>query len=236
MPMQVDVCHNATIYNRRRPRYHRCCISLSAIIITCLIILNSQCSNAFPTHHVSQHKLMANRGPVSSHNSHRSAFQSPYGYLNGRRNSIESTTTHGYKSTRRISISKRSTALYLTYRKDKDEQAEEFQRSLLEATIANDIKDTLVKDEIERNTIVNQKIHEEKLELKTAAREVKEAVVNVTQSAKDLGGAVLSDEKCTKEAAKSISKSAVNLGGAFLVKGPNLVKRLVTLLATGEFR
>jgi len=174
-----------------------------------------------------------NRGPVS--NSHRSAFQSPYGYLNGRRNSIESITTHSHQSTRSITT-KRSSALYQTYRKDKDEQAEEFQRSLLEATIANDIKDTLVKDEIERNTIVNQKIHEEKLELKTAAREVKEAVVNVTQSAKDLGGAVLSDEKCTKEAAKSISKSAVNLGGAFLVKGPNLVKRLVTLLATGEFR
>ena len=228
--MQVVVCNNA-IYNNRR--YHRCYISLSAIIITCLIILNSRCSTAFPTHH----KLMANynRGPVSSsHNSHRSAFQSPYGYLNGRRNSIESIHRTQQQSTRRT-ITK-SSALYQTYRKDKDEQAEEFQRSLLEATIANDIKDTLVKDEIERNTIVNQKIHEEKLELKTAAREVKEAVVNVTQSAKDLGGAVLSDEKCTKEAAKSISKSAVNLGGAFLVKGPNLVKRLVTLLATGEFR
>jgi len=228
--MQVDVCHNNAIYNRR---YDRCYISLSAIIITCLIILNSRCSNAFPTHQLSQHKLMANRGPVSSH---RSAFQSPYGYLNGRRNSIESISHDYNQSTRRSTITKRSTALYQTYRKDKDEQAEEFQRSLLEATIANDIKDTLVKDEIERNTIVNQKIHEEKLELKTAAREVKEAVVNVTQSAKDLGGAVLSDEKCTKEAAKSISKSAVNLGGAFLVKGPNLVKRLVTLLATGEFR
>ena len=229
--MQVDVCHNNAIYNNKR--YHRSYISLSAIIITCLIKLNCQCSNAFPT----QHKLMANnnRGPVS--NSHRSAFQSPYGYLNERRYSIESITTHGYhQSTRRSTITKRSSALYQTYRKDKDEQAEEFQRSLLEATIANDIKDTLVKDEIERNTIVNQKIHEEKLELKSAAREVKEAVVNVTQSAKDLGGAVLSDEKCTKEAAKSISKSAVNLGGAFLVKGPNLVKRLVTLLATGEFR
>ena len=229
--MQVDVYHNNAIYNRRS-RYQRCYISLSAIIITCLIILNSRCSStAFPT----QHQLMANnnRGPVSD--SHRSAFQSPYGYLNGRRNSIESIK-HGHQSTKRSTISKRSTALYQTYRKDKDEQAEEFQRSLLEATIANDIKDTLVKDEIERNTIVNQKIHEEKLELKTAAREVKEAVVNVTQSAKDLGGAVLSDEKCTKEAAKSISKSAVNLGGAFLVKGPNLLKRLVTLLATGEFR
>ena len=222
--MQVDVCHNNAIYNRRRTR---CYISLSAIIITCMIILNCRCSTAFPTHYVSP-----NRGPVSS--SHRSAFQSPYGYLNGRRNSIESITAHGNQSTR--SAIKRSSALYQTYRKDKDEYAEEFQRSLLEATIANDIKDTLVKDEIERNTIVNQKIHEEKLELKIAAREVKEAVVNVTQSAKDLGGAVLSDEKCTKEAAKSISKSAVNLGGAFLVKGPNLVKRLVTLLATGEFR
>jgi len=223
--MQVDVCHNNAIHNRR---YHRCYISLSAIIITCLIILNSRCSNAFPTHQLSQHKLMANRGPVS-----RSAFQSPYGYLNGRRNSIESIHRPQQLSLRTRG---RTTVLQLTYRKDKDEQAEEFQRSLLEATIANDIKDTLVKDEIERNTIVNQKIHEEKLELKIAAREVKEAVVNVTQSAKDLGGAVLSDEKCTKEAAKSISKSAVNLGGAFLVKGPNLVKRLVTLLATGEFR
>jgi hypothetical protein len=115
----------------------------------------------------------------------------------------------------------------------KDEQ--DFQRSLLEAKIANDIKNTIVKDERHRNEVVAKQIGQEKEELQDAVNEVKEAVQEISQSAKSLGGAVIGSAS-KSEAAREVSKSAMNLGGAFVSSLPKIFARLVTLCATSETR
>lgn len=121
-------------------------------------------------------------------------------------------------------------------------EQEEFQRSLLEAKIANDIKHTEVTEEKERLEVVSKQIDEEKEELQVAVEEVKVAAREVSQSAKDLGGAVTaviggsSSKKSKTQAVKEVSKSTVNLVGASLTKGPGIFTRLFTLLATGEMR
>ncbi len=114
-----------------------------------------------------------------------------------------------------------------------DEQ--DFQRSLLEAKIANDIKNTIIKDERQRNEVVAKQIGQEKVELQDAVNEVKEAVQEVSQSAKSLGGAVIGSAS-KAEAAREVSKSAMNLGDAIVSSLPKIFARLVTLCATSETR
>ncbi|KAL7534383.1 hypothetical protein ACHAXR_008543 [Thalassiosira sp. AJA248-18] len=202
-----------------RPPRRRCMyLSVSAIVLS--LALNSQVTGAFPT-----------RGPhrslsvtVGSHSiNHRpisGAFCSSY------------TGVKGYTNLPSKGCQwKRSAALPA---KSKDE--EEFQRSLLEAKIANDIKHTTVKEEKQRNEVVAKQIGQEKADLKVAAKEVKEAAREVSQSAKKLGGAVISNSTEVKEAVQEVSKSAKNLGGAFLTKAPGIFTRLFTLLATTEMR
>ena len=205
----------------RRPQHHRCSF-LSASAIACLAVLNNNTrgSIAFPTN--GPHRPLSVKVGVLSHQSinHRSKVN--HNYIGSWQSTI-----------RRTSAASSSMALQAVQRKD--ELAEEFQRSLLEAKIANDIKDTIVKDEMERNEIVTKKIDAEKEELQDAVKEVKEAVVEVSQSAKNLGEAVTSRTNSTRAAAKEISKSATRLGGTFITKGPWLLKRQLTLLARGEF-
>eukprot|EP00578_Thalassiosira_sp_NH16_P002987 CAMPEP_0181138236 /NCGR_PEP_ID=MMETSP1071-20121207/34138_1 /TAXON_ID=35127 /ORGANISM="Thalassiosira sp., Strain NH16" /LENGTH=680 /DNA_ID=CAMNT_0023225057 /DNA_START=254 /DNA_END=2295 /DNA_ORIENTATION=+ len=117
----------------------------------------------------------------------------------------------------------------------KDQQ--EFQRSLLEAKLANDIKHTNDKEEKQRNEVVAKQIDQEKEELQDAVKEVKEAVVEISQSGKNLGKAVVSNTtEVVKEAVVEVSQSAKNLGGAFIKKLPPIVTRWCTLLATSEIR
>jgi hypothetical protein len=115
------------------------------------------------------------------------------------------------------------------------DEEEVFQRSLLEAKIANDIKDTIIKDERQRNEVVAKQIGQVKEELQEAVQEVKEAVQEVSQSAKSLGGAVIGSAS-TVEAAREYARSAVNLGGAFVGSAPRIFANLVKLSATSETR
>ena len=107
---------------------------------------------------------------------------------------------------------------------------------MLEAKIANDIKDTVVKEEKQRIEVVTKKIDQEKEELEVAVKEVKEAVKEVSQSAINLGGAVISSNTEMKEAVQGVSQSAKKVGGAFIKKVPKIFRRSFTLLATGEMR
>jgi isopropylmalate/homocitrate/citramalate synthase len=112
---------------------------------------------------------------------------------------------------------------------------EDFQRSLLEAKIANDIKNTIIKDEQQRNIIVSSSIAQERVELQDAVNEVKEAVQDISASAITLGVSVIGPES-VMDAAVGVSKSAINLGGAFVTTVPKIFTRLVTLCATSETR
>ena len=120
-------------------------------------------------------------------------------------------------------------------RRPQRDEEEVFQRSLLEAKIANDIKDTIIKDERQRNEVVAKQIGLVKEELQDAVKEVKEAVQEVSQSAKSLGGAVIGSAS-TKKAAREYAKSALNLGGAFVGSAPKIFANLVKLSATSETR
>jgi len=113
---------------------------------------------------------------------------------------------------------------------------EQFQRSLLEAKLVNDVITTNVKEEKQRNEVVAEKIDQEKEELQIAMKEVKEAVQEVSQSAVNLRGAVISNSTVMKVAVQEVSQSAKNLGGAFITKAPRVFSRLLTLRATGEMR
>jgi hypothetical protein len=115
------------------------------------------------------------------------------------------------------------------------DEEEVFQRSLLEAKIANDIKDTIIKDERQRNEVVAKQIGQVKEELQDAVKEVKEAAQEVSQSAKSLGGAVIGSASIVK-AAREYAKSAMNLGGAFVGSAPRIFANLVKLSATSETR
>lgn len=113
---------------------------------------------------------------------------------------------------------------------------EQFQRSLLEAKLVNDVITTNVKEEKRRNEVVAEKIDQEKEELQIAMKEVKEAVQEVSQSAVNLRGAVISNSTVMKVAVQEVSQSAKNLGGAFITKAPRIFSRLLKLRATGEMR
>lgn len=114
---------------------------------------------------------------------------------------------------------------------------DDFQRSLLAAKIANDIKDIVVKEENYRQERVEKQIVKEKEKLKTAVKEVQEAAQNVSLSAKNLGGAVISNTTEVKEAVVDVSQSAKTLGGAVITNTPRIITRsLTTLLGSEEFR
>ena len=113
---------------------------------------------------------------------------------------------------------------------------EQFQRSLLEAKLVNDVITTNAKEEKRRNEVVAEKIDQEKEELQIAMKEVKEAVQEVSQSAVNLRGAVISNSTVMKVAVQEVSQSAKNLGGAFITKAPRIFSRLLKLRATGEMR
>ena len=82
-----------------------------------------------------------------------------------------------------------------------------------------------------------KQIYREKEKLQSAVKEVQEAAQNVTLSAKNLGGAVISNSTEVKDAVVDVSQSAKSLGGAVITKGLGIVTRfLTTLLATHEFR
>jgi len=106
---------------------------------------------------------------------------------------------------------------------------EDFQRSLLEAKIANDVKNTIIKDEQQRNIIVSCAIAQERVELQDAVNEVRDAVQDLMTVGQQQDGSVM-------DAAVGVSKSAINLGGAFVTTVPKIFTRLFTLCATSETR
>jgi len=107
----------------------------------------------------------------------------------------------------------------------------------LAAKIANDIKGTAVKEESHRQERAEKQIVKEKEKLEAAVKEVQEAAQNVTQSAKTLGGAVISNSTEVKEAVVDVSQSAKSLGGAVIFNGLGIITRfLTTLLGSEEFR
>lgn len=105
---------------------------------------------------------------------------------------------------------------------------EDFQRSLLEAKIANDVKNTIMKDEQQRNIIVSCAIAQERVELRVAVNEVRDAVQDLITIGQQDGSVM--------DAAVGVSKSAINLGGAFVTTVPKIFTRLFTLCATSETR
>jgi len=106
---------------------------------------------------------------------------------------------------------------------------EDFQRSLLEAKIANDVKNTIMKDEQQRNIIVSCAIAQERVELQDAVNEVRDAMQDLITIGQQQDGSVM-------DAAVGVSKSAINLGGAFVTTVPKIFTRLFTLCATSETR
>eukprot|EP00581_Thalassiosira_minuscula_P016954 CAMPEP_0183712794 /NCGR_PEP_ID=MMETSP0737-20130205/7844_1 /TAXON_ID=385413 /ORGANISM="Thalassiosira miniscula, Strain CCMP1093" /LENGTH=708 /DNA_ID=CAMNT_0025941495 /DNA_START=239 /DNA_END=2365 /DNA_ORIENTATION=+ len=204
-----------------RCRHRRSCFVLTSSIAL-LILLNAQPASAFPT--PGSHRQMSAKGSSHSinHRSINGAFCSPYaGYrCNG---GLPPELCHSRRYIQRVAA------------KTKDQQ-EEFQRELLGAKIANDIENTKVKEEKERNEVVAESIRKEKEELKGAVKEVKQAVKEVSRSAKNLGGAVIKNTTEVKEAVQDVSQSGINLGGAFINQVPGIFTRLLTSLATGEMR
>lgn len=114
---------------------------------------------------------------------------------------------------------------------------DDFQRSLLAAKIANDIKGNAVKEESHRQERVEKQIVKEKEKLEAAVKEVQEAAQNVTQSARTLGGAVISNSTEVKDAVVDVSQSAKSLGGAVIFNGLGIITRfLTTVFGSQEFR
>lgn len=209
--------HDDAINQADRPRYHHRYSFLSVPTILFLAVINARTTSAFPT----PRPLSVKVGSHSiNHKSINGSFCSSYA---------------GFKDcTEFPSNGRRSMSSVILQAKQKDK---EFQRSLLEAKIANDIKNTNVKEENERNEVVAKQIDQEKEELKGAVKEVKEAAKGVKKSAKNLGGAVISNStEVVIGAVQEVSLSATNLGGALISKGPGIFTRLCTLLATSQMR
>ena len=186
-----------------------------------LIALSGRTIDAFPTR---PHQPLKLGGCQQSINQHKSINFNGYYKTAG--------LPHNGSNSARVAA-----ASSLRAKPTQADELEEFQRSLLEAKLANDKKDTHVKEEKQRNEIVEKQIGQEKEYLQDAVKEVKEAVQNITSSAKSLGGAVITAPTEVKEAAKGVSKSAKNLGGAFIKKGPGIFGRLFTVsFATSEIR
>eukprot|EP00571_Detonula_confervacea_P008513 CAMPEP_0172312864 /NCGR_PEP_ID=MMETSP1058-20130122/18699_1 /TAXON_ID=83371 /ORGANISM="Detonula confervacea, Strain CCMP 353" /LENGTH=723 /DNA_ID=CAMNT_0013026419 /DNA_START=227 /DNA_END=2398 /DNA_ORIENTATION=- len=200
-----------------RPRYHRYNF-LSAPAILFLAVINARATSAFPT--PLSHRPLSVKG--GSHSINHKSISGCSSYA-GFKDCTE------FPSNGRRSM---SSVILQAYQKEQ----KEFQRSLLEAKIANDIKSTNVKEEKQRNEVVAKQIDQEKEELRDAAKEVKEAAKGVSKSAKNLGGAVISNTTEVIEAVQEVSQSAKNLGGAFISRVPILFTRLCTLLATSQMR
>jgi len=197
MHSQDDVINQAD-----RPRHHRYSFFLSAPAILCLTVINARATCAFPTPRPLSVKVGSQSISGGSVCSYHTTFKN-----------CREFPSHGRRSM--------SSVILQIQRKDQQEEA---QRSLLEAKLANDIKNTNVKEEIQRNEVVAKEIEKEKEELQGAVKEVKEA-------AKSLGG-VISNTAEVKGAVVGVSQSAKNLG-----LGLGLIfTRLCTLCATSQMR
>lgn len=197
--------------------HRRCGLFISAYLMLLLLDVNS--TVAFPTV-----QLLSSRTNNRCFNSCKSIpFDGGYpSYY-----AVSSVGLTQQFSKRQLSLALRA----------KSDDQDEFQRSLLAAKIANDIKGTVVKEENHRQERVEKQIYREKEKLQSAVKEVQEAAQNVTLSAKNLGGAVISNSTEVKDAVVDVSQSAKSLGGAVITKGLGIVTRfLTTLLATHEFR
>ena len=143
-----------------------------------------------------------------------------------------STTTIAHHPTRRfVARHRQETTTTTTARED-------FQRSLLEAKIANDARYTIIRDERQRNIIVSRAMAQERVELRVAVNEVRDAVQDLlSQSSGAIaGGRQDGGGVGVVDAAVGVSKSAINLGGAFVTTIPRIFARLFTLCATSETR
>ncbi len=192
----------------------------SAVAALALVLNIAQLASTFTTPFPHRQLLVRNVGAQHQHHpsgNHKSSFNHP---------------RHGATRTAKA---KRTTSS-LRARSPPPIDEEEFQRSLLEARIANDVKSIIVKEEKERYEVIAKKIDQEKEELQDAVQDVKDAVRDISQSAKSLGGAVIGTSTEVIEAAVDVSKSAFNLGGALVIKAPRIFTRLFTLMATSETR
>ena len=212
----VDVAHRPKL---RRGSY----MVASAMALS--LAASAPITCAFPTPGPQRPPLSVNKGPQKYHtsiSSNNAAFCSSYTIFNG----CHSSSTRSAASSHRLQAKS----------KDASEQ-EEFQRSLLAAQLTQEQKDTHIKQENERNEIITKQISQEKADLKERVKEVKAAVKDIGSSAKNLGGAVISNSTTVvKEAVVDVGRNAKNLGGAVVLKGPGIFKRVLTLLATGEMR
>lgn len=207
----------------RNTRRSRLCTSSSVLISACVVLLFVDLTVAFPTVRLSSRTT---NNCVNSCNSicNKGEYHSSYvGFGVGRH-------TQQFWKIKRPSLA----PLHAISNSDGQD---EFQRSLLAAKLANDIKGTTVKEESHRQERAEKQIVQEKAELKTAVKEVQEAAQNVTQSARNLGGAVISNSTEVKEAVVDVSESAKSLGGAVILNGLGIITRfLSTSLGSQEFR
>ena len=151
--------------------------------------------------------------------------------LNRSKPNASTTTTIAHRPTRRfVARHRQETTTTTTARED-------FQRSLLEAKIANDARYTIIRDERQRNIIVSRAMAQERGELRVAVNEVRDAVQDLlSQSGAIAGGQQDGGGVGVVDAAVGVSKSAINLGGAFVTTIPKIFARLFTLCATSETR
>ena len=147
-----------------------------------------------------------------------------------------STTTIAHHPTRRFVARHRQETTTTTT--TTTTTREDFQRSLLEAKIANDARYTIIQDERQRNIIVSRAMAQERVELRVAVNEVRDAVQDLlSQSSGAIaGGRQDGGGVGVVDAAVGVSKSAINLGGAFVTTIPRIFARLFTLCATSETR
>ncbi len=196
-------------------------------ISACVVLLFVDLTSAFPTVRVSSRAKNSCFNSCNSICSEREDYHSScVGFGVGRH-------------TQQFWKTKRSSSLAPLHAKSKSylNSQDEFQRSLLAAKLANDIKGTEVKEESHRQERVEKQIVQEKEKLEAAVKEVQEAAQNVTQSAKTLGGAVIKNSTEVVEAVVDVSQSARSLGGAVIFNGLGIITRfLTTLLGSEEFR
>ena len=212
---KMSPCHN------KNTLLSRICTSLSTVLISsCVVLLFSNRTVAFPASRLPSRTTndcfrSCNSNSISNVRDDHSSSALFSGGL----------YTQQYRTTRRPALGRLHAA------------QDEFQRSLLAARIANDIKGTAVKEECHRQERVEKQIVLEKEKLEAAVKEVQQAAQNVTQSAKTLGGAVISNSTEVKEAVVDVSQSARSLGGAVIFNGLGIITRfLTTLLGSQEFR
>eukprot|EP00986_Skeletonema_menzelii_P011069 scaffold5585_cov153-Skeletonema_menzelii.AAC.7 len=201
-------------------------VTLSVITGACVLLLFVDLTVAFPTVRLSSRTT-------------NSCFNSCKSICSEREYHSSSACFGVSRHTQQFWKTKRPSSLDPLHAKSKaySDSQDEFQRSLLAAKIANDIKGTEVKEESHRQERVEKQIVKEKEKLEAAVKEVQEAAQNVTQSAKTLGGAVISNSTEVKDAVVDVSQSARSLGGAVIFNGLGIITRfLTTLLGSKEFR